>query len=547
MVTNPQDNPPGKNGPVDETLVTNPNALEGGMSPTLEERAPPVPLGEHQDEVDTPQYSSLFSHSCTGMPRRFWIVLLLLVVLVVGVSSLGALLVQRNKGLDVGSDESGKSNLEDNRPTNPPESPPTSPPEGSPTKGPLATSPPTIFKRVGSDLDGKSAHDFICYSVALSSNGTRVAIAGIYNDAIGYDAGHVRMFDWTGSHWTQVGSDLNGQWDGDEFGYSMALSSDGTRVAIGAPSHDMAIGGIPPNGNMVVGQVRIYDWNVSQWTQVGSDFNGEAHYDGFGYSVALSSDGTRVAIGAPNTDRNGYDVGQVRIYDWNLSQWTQVGSDLDGEAAEDYFGRSVALSADGTRLAVGAPEKYGYEGDLGYDDVGYVQIYDWTGSQWTQVGSDLNGEAAGDQFGSSLALSADGTRVAIGAHRHDGNNSIAVYNSGHVRVYDWTGSEWTQVGSDLNGEATYDEFGWSVALSSDGTRVAIGAPWNDGNGYGAGQVRMYDWNVSQWTQVSSDLDGEAAGNEFGSSVALSSNGTRVAICAPNLNSTGDIRVYDVSA
>ena len=93
-----------------------------------------------------------------------------------------------------------------------------------------------------------------------------------------------------------------------------------------------------------------------------------------------------------------------------------------------------------------------------------------------------------------MSLSGDGTRVAIGAYGNDGNGS----NSGHVRVYAENGGTWTQVGSDIDGEASSDYSGWSVSMSSDGTRVAIGAAYNDGNGSNSGHVRVYggiQWDV----------------------------------------------------
>ena len=89
---------------------------------------------------------------------------------------------------------------------------------------------------------------------------------------------------------------------------------------------------------------------------------------------------------------------------------------------------------------------------------------------WTQLGSDIDGEAAGDQSG-KVALSSDGTIVAIGA-----------YLGEYVRVYKWNGTAWGQLGSDIDGEAAGHYFGWSVALSRDGSIVAIGAPYNDGIG-----------------------------------------------------------------
>ena len=84
--------------------------------------------------------------------------------------------------------------------------------------------------------------------------------------------------------------------------------------------------------------------------------------------------------------------------------------------------------------------------------------------------------------------------------------------------------QWVQVGQDIDGEGPDDESGYSVSLASDGSRVAISAPGNDGNGIDAGHVRVYDWNGSSWVQVGQDIDGEAAEDFSGYSVSLSSDG-----------------------
>ena len=111
-----------------------------------------------------------------------------------------------------------------------------------------------------------------------------------------------------------------------------------------------------------------------------------------------------------------------------------------------------------------------------------------------QLGSDIDGEAAADYSGVSVSLSDDGTIVAIGAPYNDGNGSDA----GHVRVYEWNSgtSSWDQKGGDIDGEAAGDWSGISVSLSSDGTEVAIGAYLNDGNGSDAGHVRVYSITTS---------------------------------------------------
>ena len=118
-----------------------------------------------------------------------------------------------------------------------------------------------------------------------------------------------------------------------------------------------------------------------------------------------------------------------------------------------------------------------------------MRVFDLVGSAWTQVGADIDGEASSDFSGWSVALSSDGTRLAVGAYGNDGTGSYA----GHVRVFDWSGSAWTQLGGDIDGEAADDRSGYSVALSSDGSRLAVGAYGNDGTGSNAGHVRVFDY------------------------------------------------------
>ena len=113
----------------------------------------------------------------------------------------------------------------------------------------------------------------------------------------------------------------------------------------------------------------------------------------------------------------------------------------------------------------------------GDSNAGHVCVYEESGGTWTKVGDDIDGEAANDYSGDSVSISSDGTRVAIGARRNDGAGTDA----GHVRVYSESGGTWTQVGDDINGETVDDRSGYSVSMSSDGTRVAIGAVRNDGS------------------------------------------------------------------
>ena len=128
---------------------------------------------------------------------------------------------------------------------------------------------------------------------------------------------------------------------------------------------------------------------------------------------------------------------------------------------------------------------------------------------WNQLGSDIDGEATADESGFSVSFNEIGDRVAIGANRNDGINGN---DSGHVRVYDYDGTDWIQVGQDMDGEAGNDGGGRSVSLSANGGRLAIGANRNDGGGSNSGHVRVYYYNGTTWVQVGQDIDGEAPGD-----------------------------------
>jgi hypothetical protein len=90
--------------------------------------------------------------------------------------------------------------------------------------------------------------------------------------------------------------------------------------------------------------------------------------------------------------------------------------------------------------------------------------------------------------GFSVSLSADGSRVAIGAVYNDGSG----IDSGHARVYEFSNNSWIKLGLDIDGESANDESGFSVSLSADGSRVAIGARKNDGSGIDSGHARVYE-------------------------------------------------------
>lgn len=374
----------------------------------------------------------------------------------------------------------------------------------------------TYLQPLGAPINGEAANDRSGVSVSTSDDGSTVAIGAYFNDGNGTNSGHVRVYSWNGSAWVQKGADLNGEAFDDWSGFSVSISADGNTVAIGAPNND--------GSGLNAGHVRVYSWNGNTWVQMATDLNGEASDDAYGTSVSLSDDGQTLAVGAIGNDGNGTDAGHVRVFLWNGTAWMQRGADINGESASDGFGGSVSLNANGNILAVGATGN-----DGAGSNAGHTRIFSWNGSAWIQLGSDIDGAAAGNFSGKSVQLDNAGNRVLIGA---------PFYASllGHARIFDWNGTSWIQAGPDILGEDPNEQFGVSVSISGDGLSVLAGAFGNSDAGSNAGSARAYTWNGNAWIQTGTDMDGVSAGDQCGNAVSISGDGNILAVSS-YLNST----------
>lgn len=312
--------------------------------------------------------------------------------------------------------------------------------------------------------------------------------------------------------YSQVGSGLVAG-DGvanDQFGWSVALSDDGTIMVVGAPTDDDGAG--TDNG-----AVYTYDLVLGSWVQRGSVLTvpSIANFAYYGSGVALSGDGNVLVVGAYGDNAS---FGRVRTYDRSGSTWVLRGSALsagDG-VSNDRFGTSVALSSDGLIMAVGAQLRGG---------VGGVYIYDWVTSAWVQRGSVLTGATLNDAFGASVALSDSGDVLVVGA------TGAGVTDTGAVYTYDRSGSAWVQRGVALEvaGVEAWYGFGRSVSLSGDGSLLVVGAWHPDLTDLYPGEVRRFNLSGSSWIEPagiiypSPDVVGDY--DEIGCGVALSSDGT----------------------
>jgi hypothetical protein len=286
------------------------------------------------------------------------------------------------------------------------------------------------------------------------------------------------------------------------------------------------------------------------WYRLGAHIDGDANSPGFGQSVAVSDDGTRVVIGSVNSGEGPDELSYAQVHEWDGSAWQQLGNNITATTTyPNFLGFSVAMSGDGNRVAVGdlyGPDGYDIGGvgvaETGPEDYppGAVRIFDWDGSTWQQVGEPIEGTGAVTEglpefFGASVALSSDGERVVAGSTLQ-------------ARAFDYDSvNGWTQAG---NAIGSTDQVNGAVAISADGNRVAVG-PGLLPAVLGSGEefvVQIFDYDVSDgWIQVGSDIDEEGPGQYInGSSVAMSADGNRVVVGGPAFSESGggSVRVLD---
>jgi hypothetical protein len=347
--------------------------------------------------------------------------------------------------------------------------------------------------QLGSDIFGDPANGVGVASVSLSWDGQRLAVTLPLTIASGAQREGARVFEWSGSAWQQLGADFV------PFVSMVSLSADGNRVAVYG------------------GRVRVFEWSGSAWQQLGAEIATDGTWEFLDRSLSLSADGRRLAVDTRNLSTN---VSQARVFEWSGSAWQQLGAALDIETGvgSEIF---VSLTGDGSRLAVGSPT-YSTPEVL---SVGRSQVFEWSDAGWQQLGAAVQGEAYRERLGTSVALSTDGQRLAIGIPdfiQSDGPG-------GKVRVLEWSGSSWQQLGAAIEGNAARSEFGQSVSLDATGGRLAVGAPsWSATDR--TGRVRVFGWLMGAWRQLGGDIIGNPHSG-FGNTVSLGAEGSFVAVAA----------------
>ena len=399
--------------------------------------------------------------------------------------------------------------------------------------------------------------------VALSRDGNTLAVSAVFeaSDAKGIDgnqndrsipqAGAVYVFTRTGTTWTQQAyikasntgekGTANVPDEGDQFGFSIALSADGNTLAAGAISEDSAATGINgdqnDNSKQSAGAVYVFTRTGAKWTQQAYvKASNTGAMDLFGYAVGLSADGNILAASAYDEgssareingvmDRGRRGSGAIYVFARTGASWAQTAY-LKASNAEngDSLGYDMAISQDGNTIVGGAGDEDCFASGINPPDkcdndyktdtsTGAAYVFVRSGGTWIQQAFiKASHPSKEDWFASRLGLSGDGNTLGVGAQLENGNSKgingnetdLTAEDSGVLYLFQRTGTTWVQKAyvKGSNTEA-YDEFGSSMAFSTDGKIMAVGARsegsaakgingnQNDNSAMGAGAVYIF--------------------------------------------------------
>jgi len=249
---------------------------------------------------------------------------------------------------------------------------------------------------------------------------------------------------WSGAPQILTASDAAAS---DYFGTSVDMAGDGNYCIIGAPREDTS----PLTDN---GAAYIFYKSGGVWAQQAKIVAGDrVGSDLFGTSVGINQAGDTVIIGSMLSGAN--EQGAAYIFIRSGTIWSlQSKIVANNPTNNNYFGRSVSISADGNTIAVGANGNQS------------VYVFTRTGTVWARQTTITGGTT---DYGYAISLSADGNTMAVGAK----SEAIDSSRQGTVSIYSRTAGIWT-LQQKLLSPYGYG-FGASVSISGDGNTIGIGS------------------------------------------------------------------------
>lgn len=376
-----------------------------------------------------------------------------------------------------------------------------------------------LVAATGSALDGAGR------SVSMTSDGSRVVVGAPGDDTVtmtgtATNGGSIQVWARSGATWASE-LFLGGTQAQGALGTAVAISGDGSRLLIAAYLADL------PGPIANAGTAFAYTRTGTSWAYDGTlSHPSPSADDWFGHAVALSEDGSRAILGASqDATTGGVGSGSAIVFLRTAGSWTAEATLVAaGAQPNDGAGSAVALSADGALAVVGAR----VDDDGPTRDTGCAIVYARAGTTWTEQTVLRHATpATGDAFGDSVAVSGDGTRIAVGAY----NDDAPTRDLGSVTVFVNVAGSWVREATLTASDAEIDDrLGQSVALSADGSRLVVGVGEDDTPAVDAGSARVFVRDGSAWADEATLIAPDAASSDFaGRSVAMSSTGDRVVL------------------
>ncbi|MEM6724058.1 MAG: hypothetical protein AAF598_08470 [Bacteroidota bacterium] len=309
----------------------------------------------------------------------------------------------------------------------------------------------------------------------------------------------------------------------------------GRSAATNQSGEIMAFGGPSVISTTAPGEVRVFRKTGSTYQPYGAPLFGTNNGDEFGSAVALNAAGSLLVVGSPKAGPN--NAGLVQIFQFNGGNWIQLGNSILGDDANELFGAAVDMSDSGDRIIVGAPD-----GNGGTVESGYAQVFEFQNNQWNPLGTILPGDLTFAEFGTSVSMNASGTVVGAGAPGNFGGQ-------GQVKVFRWQNNSWSNLGNTITGSSYGNaRFGQSIDISDDGNIIAVGA-FFELHASGMGVVRIFERDFfNTWDQVGNNIVGSSNMEGFGFDVAINNDGSRIAIGTPSakdINENGGrVNIFD---
>lgn len=320
--------------------------------------------------------------------------------------------------------------------------------------------------------DGSNA-DLFGTALAISTTGTQIAIGAFGNSNY---TGAIYLFSSNAGIWNQTKLTASDGNYGDYYGSYISMNNDGNTILVGANGKNTSTGG-----------AYIYQWSGSSWNETILTASDAAINDAFGSAVSLSYDGNIAAISAFGKNNS---AGAVYLYKYTFNTWKPYKIIASDTFPYSAFGYSISLANDYT-LLVGAPSKN--------NSIGGAYVYQWNGISWNENKLNPSNGSIGDAFGSTVTLSSDGTTAFIGSYAKNSNQG-AIYRYRKDTVD--PSLNWQETKIIVSGNIN-DNYGYSIATSSTGNRMTVGAYGKNNfqgssyiyNKYISTAIRLYDNNL----------------------------------------------------